>query len=59
MQLAESTKNLQTQLAGMSETMNSKMSEMAAAIGRLSTSPNYRNHKAQKSHDSPIMDLDL
>ena len=58
-QLANSTKNLQTELAGMNETMNSRMSEMAAAIGRLTTSPNYSNHKAQKSHDSPIMDLDL
>jgi hypothetical protein len=57
--LAQSTKDLQNQLANMNDTMHAKMNEMAASIAKLSTSPNLRHYKSHKPHDSPTMDLDL
>ncbi len=57
--LAQSTKDLQTQLANMNDTMHAKMNDMAASIAKLSTSPNLRHYKSHKPHDSPTMDLDL
>ncbi len=57
--LAESSSNLQRQLVDMNNSLNSRMNEMAEAIGKLHTYPPDREAKLHKNHDNPPMDLDF
>jgi hypothetical protein len=56
--LAESTKNLESQLTQLTTSVGSKLHDMTIAINKVN-SPNNRNKKAQKSSDNQIMDLDF